>query len=245
MNLFKNHILFFVLVSSLSGATNAFASNGVGSGGGGDPDCQEFYALASQISVTFAKIGQAKIDTVNRLINVDTLRAKVMAPLNVTPDHNLPRLAISEPTADATRLDVDQWKPLSRAKKIKNVVHELMVLTRAEGDGEYAVSNDGIKILVESNAFPDLESENSIVIDQPKANEYLISNKSSPDSVCLRLGYTKAVDKEFAKVYFGLNNPITVAKLRNDGHLDKLLAKDYDTFGDQMVTYYKSIVCTR
>lgn len=114
---------------------------------GGDARCQEFYAMASEVSIDLAKIGQPEINKVNSLINVAVIRSQVMKPLEVLPAHNLDRQALSNPSTDVTQLDVEAWMQLSQNEKIKLVTHELMVLSMAESDGEYLVSQDALNLL--------------------------------------------------------------------------------------------------
>lgn len=126
-------------------------------GDGGDTRCQEFYNLASEVSIALAKLGQAKVNEVNPLIQVDFIRKQVMQPLKVTPVHHLARQALSDSEQDRTDLDVDQWDAIkSKTKKLDLVTHELMVLGGAEADGEYAVSKDARALLSASGAFEEL-----------------------------------------------------------------------------------------
>lgn len=188
---------------------SVFAQGSSGSHGG-DSRCQEFYQIASEISVELAKMGQVTVDQTDRLINVGLVRDQVQRPLVVTPGYHLSRQALSDPSLDTTLLDVEQWDGLkSRAEKIKLVAHELMVLTNVESDGEYSISKDVIALLKTTKKFPDLnysnlgkyklESDGSITLDTPRYNDALISEKSSPRGVCVSFGFDENVSVVYGK----------------------------------------------
>lgn len=167
---------------------------------GGDSRCQEFYTLASEISVALAKIGQANVSKVNPLIEVAFTRQQMMRPLTVLPAHGLPRQALSNPNSDSTQLDVEQWDAIKlKNKKVALVAHELMVLIRAEADGEYSVSADVVKLL-RANQFESLNSgtlqmtpDGAVIIKDPNVAMKSISGKVGIGYLCEQLGFDKGI----------------------------------------------------
>ncbi len=179
----------------------AFANfQGGESSGGGDARCAEFYQFASRVSIELAKLGQAKINTIDPLIKADQLREIVMKPLQVLPVHGLDRQARSNPVTDTTSLDVDQYENLSIQEKYRLVCHELLVLANVEGDGEYSVSDDLFSLLSTTKIFLSTKCDSflrnpdgSYTINLPLYEGHLIAWDSSIDGVCKYLGFNKHV----------------------------------------------------
>ena len=193
------------------------------SGNGGDPRCKEFYQIASEISVVLAKIGQTEINKVNPLINVSAARNVVLKPFQVLPAKRLPRVAISDATTLVTNLDVRQWSRLgndssSIVQKVSLVAHELMVLSGVEADGEYAISKDVSKILLDAGypvpkflvgADYSENSDGSFTITYPKVNGAFITSSTIADGVCMHYGLKNSLAFALSSLrdqyYIGLN----------------------------------------
>ena len=124
---------------------------------GGDTRCEEFYQLASQISISLAKLGQEKMNLINPLVDVKEIRNVLLRPVQVIPAHQLDRQALSNPELMVTRLDVEQWEKISKPKRVELVSHELLVLTGKEADGEYLISQDLLEALKGTAMFAEPE----------------------------------------------------------------------------------------
>ncbi len=220
-----NHLKLFKTVFAVNLILGSFAlaQTGDRAGNGGDPRCKEFYQIASQISVELAKVGQTEINKVNPLINVQTARDVVLKPFQVLPAKRLPRVAISDAQTLITKLDVRQWSRLgndsaSLTQKVSLVAHELMVLSGVEADGEYAISKDVSKILLDAG-FPvpkflvgvdyTENSDGSFTLSYPKVNDVFISSSTLADGICMHFGLKKslafAVSRYRDQKYIGLD----------------------------------------
>lgn len=172
-------------------------------GNGGDSRCAEFYQLASRLSVELVKIGQARIDKVNPLIQAARMRA-IVKTLKVLPARDLNRQAISDSATNTTWLDVRQYRYLTLVEKVRLVSHELMVLAGIESDGEYAVSEDLSNLvgttrmlLREKCERFNLNSDGSYTIQLPyfldESGPHAIKTGSDLTGICKSLGFARKV----------------------------------------------------
>ena len=241
---FKTMFAVNLVLSSL-----ALAQTGDRAGNGGDPRCKEFYQIASEISVVLAKVGQTEVSRVNPLINVQAARNVVLKPFQVLPAKNLPRVAISDAQTLITNLDVKQWRRLgtdseSLVQKVSLVAHELMVLSGVEADGEYAISKDVSKILLNAGyPVPKFllgvdyieNSDGSFTLNYPKVNGAFITSSSIVDGVCVHFGLKKAL----ASAVSSLRDQYYVG-LDAQGHINTEVSKE-----NIYPIVYESITCSQ
>ena len=151
MNMKKQSIfLSLTLAAALSFNSSTLFAKGDVDGGGGDARCAEYLDITAKVAIALKKIGQEKISKENPIIKADEIWNIRRAPLKCLPGKDLDRQARSYPDKKLTKLDVEKWEKMNRYEKIRLAMHELSVLARYEGDGEYFISDD-IKNLLKEN----------------------------------------------------------------------------------------------
>lgn len=145
------------LLASVSQANSSLQQSsqrlqGTNSGGGGNASCAEYSDLLGKVAYSLNQLGQREASKSVSIINVASLW-EIKRSLKCLPVLDQPRTAYSVPKTRTTTLLYKEWDLLTLVSKVRLVVHELAVLAEYEGDGEYFVSEDIMKLLSEKTKF--------------------------------------------------------------------------------------------
>jgi|GEM_PF-4843168 hypothetical protein len=204
-NLISIFVSGLLIMAGLSAQAASFDGGNSG-GGGGDIRCSEYSDMVGRIALVLNNIGQEKVSETLSVVNVKDLW-QIKKGLRCIPASKLNRQAFSVPSTRITRLMVEEWQTLSQREKYRLATHELAVLAELEGDGEYFISDELLKIIRESGklAIEPVVSEmltknpdGSVTYFQPQilnssgvAVAILGDHDSSFTSLCMFLGYKK------------------------------------------------------
>lgn len=157
--------LFFTSFIALA-ATPIFGGQ---EGKGGDPYCAEFSDSLGRIAAALKTMGQEKINLVNAVINESDLW-NIKKRFKCKPVDQLDRQAKSFSAKTETHLDWQKFRDLKFYNRIRLIAHELCVLAEYEGDGEYFVSDDLMRLLTENSEYFKFKLQAEEVIRNPNGS---------------------------------------------------------------------------
>lgn len=130
---------------------HTYGSGGV-DGNGGDSRCFEFNAYLVRLNEAFRELGEETLRKKGVPVDLDQLSV-IVEKARCVPVENLDRGARSDSTTLTTHLDRAKWSALTVSQKSAIATHELFVLARIEGDGEYQHSQKAFALLSDTAAF--------------------------------------------------------------------------------------------
>ncbi|MDB5037260.1 MAG: flagellar hook-associated protein FliD [Bacteriovoracaceae bacterium] len=204
----KNFKLFAFLMFVLS-ADTALAVGGHEIGNGGEPNCSQYYSYFSKITLAIQEMGQARVDQTNKKISVKDIW-ELRRQVRCIPAGDLDRGARSNSTTKVTSLDFKKWNNDTIDQKIRLVTHEICVLLKLDGEGEYYNSEDLYQIVLFSPKINEIRAiekdfstraSGSIRKAIPKGPESL-------DQISIDIMLQEEIYQQLASLTEGLNNAV-------------------------------------
>ncbi len=218
-------------------ALNSKEGGGSGGGNGGNPTCQASYELGVKYALELLemdhKLIQARVPQISNVHDLYNIASKRKV-LPGDPQLMQGRVVRSDDVSQTSYLDVVRYKEMSPTEKLKIELHELMVLSKIETDGEYASSarlaelfNAKDRLFKLSKVYRcDNYACKVFTPNSGRLNFPGISSYSDLDGICKHLGLGSYINHEetIMKFYAGIPGQLGIVVIDSHGTIVKLLS---------------------